>query len=379
MNLTNAPAGSTRLRHVWLIQMFIVLAVPAVMALCAITIDLCRNSHGLRQYVPGRLTAWEKVVMPKLRTADQAGAGAADRGVALVRAFFAERKDRARVFAEEVLSLRGKWVFMKAKLPFADHDAHRRYLRDRFEEMVVSGPELKELIQSVVKGYVSELQGLENDLLVSLRADLSDSDLAGLQAGVVLRTDEAFRREYARSLEHAAGVVARDLPVQVGREALTWVSADIATNITMSLATAVAERLGLSAGVLGTGAASAAETLGVGIAAGFIVDALLDRILRAMGHDPTRDIADKVGEALDTFRDLLLDGDEQAVSTYRKLREMQDEDLFGFVRSECRRAADKVETGGYLGLRKELQRLRDSRGLLRQEALKKLILEGEQS
>ena len=269
--------------------------------------------------------------------------------------------------------------FVKAKLPFTDHDGHERDLHDRFEEMVVSGPELKELIQSVVSRYVSELQGLENDLLVSLRADLSDSELAGLQAGAVLKTDEAFRREYARSLERVAGVVAGDLPVQVGREALTWVSADIATNVTASLATALAERLGISAGVLGTGAASGVATLGVGIAAGFVVDAVLDRVLRAMGHDPAGDIAQKIGEALDTFQDLLLDGDKEAVSTYQKLREMQDSDFFAFVRSECRRAADKVETGGYLGLRKELKRLHDSRVLLRREALKKLILEGEQS
>ena len=74
---------------------------------------------------------------------------------------------------------------------------------------------------------------------------------------------------------------------------------------------------------------------------------------------------------------MLLDGDKEAVSTYQKLREMQDSDFFAFVRSECRRAADKVETGGYLGLRKELKRLHDSRVLLRREALKKLILEGE--
>ena len=218
------------------------------------------------------------------------GRQAADRDAALVTRFFAERKERARAFAEEVLSLRGKWEFVKAKLPFTDHDGHERDLHDRFEEMVVSGPELKELIQSVVSRYVSELQGLENDLLVSLRADLSDSELAGLQAGAVLKTDEAFRRN-ARSLERVAGVVAGDLPVQVGREALTWVSADIATNVTASLATALAERLGISAGVLGTGAASGVATLGVGIAAGFVVDAVLDRVLRAMGHDPRRRIS----------------------------------------------------------------------------------------
>jgi hypothetical protein len=159
---------------------------------------------------------------------------------------------------------------------------------------------------------------------------------------------------------------------------VTWVGADIATNITVSLATALAERLGVSAGILGTGAASGAATLGIGIAAGFVLDALLDRILKACGHDPVCAVALEVDETLDMIEDLLLDGDRQAVPTYETLRRLQNDDLFPFVRNECRRAADRMETGGYLGLDHDFKRLREARSRLREEALKKLILEGGQ-
>jgi hypothetical protein len=374
LHVSNWPANWRR----WRIQLLIALGIlvgVAIYAACTLLFGTDRQPH----YAPARVNAWQKVVTPQLKAAEEAGKQAGDQRAALVKAFFSERKDRARAFAEEVLSLRGKWEFVKSKLPLTDPEGHRRYLRDRFDGMVVSGSELQELIQSVVNGYVNELLGIENNLIVRIRADLSDSDLARLETSAILRTDEAFRQEYARTLQQVTAVVARDLKVQVGREAASWIGADVAANITLCLATALAERLGVSAGVLGTGAVSGVATLGIGIAAGFLVDAVLDQFLRAIGHDPAGDIANKVCQALDTFQGLLLDGDPKAVSTYRTLRKMQQDDPVELVREGCRRAADKIETGGCLGLRNELKRLRETRARLREEALKKLILEGGQS
>lgn len=364
-------------RRSWRVQLLIAAAALAGMAGFAAFENVPARRSTRPQYAPARVNAWEKIA-PRLRTADLVGVGMASRRRECVRAFFTERKRRTREFGEAVLSLSGKWEFVKSKLPFTDGNGHREFLRQRFEEIVVSGPELQELIQSVVAGYVAELQGIENDLLVQIRADLSDSDLALFETGAMLRTDEAFRKEYARSLEEVAAVVRRDVMIQVGREAVTWVGADIAANITLSLATALAERLGVSAGILGTGAASGAATLGVGVAAGFVLDALLDWVLKACGHDPAGDIAGKVDRALDMFQGLLLDGDQQAARTYQTLRRLQNDDPFPFVRDECRRAADAMDAGGYLGLGHELKRLQETRSRLREEALRKLILEGGQ-
>ncbi len=227
-------------------------------------------------------------------------------------------------------------------------------------------------------GYLSELQGIENDLLVQIRADLKDSELAHVESAAMLRTDDAFRKEYAHSLELVAAAVSRDMVVQVGREAVTWVAADITANITISLAAGFAERLGISAGILGTGAASGAATLGVGIAAGFVLDALLDSVMHAWGYDPAGDIARKIDGTLDLFQAMLLHGDPRTVQTFQKLRRLQSGDPNPSVRDECARSADRIEKSGCLGLGYELERLRGSRSRLCETALKKLILEGGQ-
>jgi hypothetical protein len=363
-------------RRGWRTQVLIALGTLAGIAAYNAIKSLPASSP--RHYAPARLEAWEKIA-PRLHAADLAGQEAANRHRERVLAFFAERKQNSRDFGEAVLSLGGKWAFVKSKLPFTDSDGHREFLRQRFGQIVLSGPELQELIQTVVAGYISELTGIENDLLVQIRADLSDSELARVETGAIMRTDEAFKREFAKSLDQVAAVVGHDVVVQVGRDTVNWVGADIATNITISLGTALAERLGISGGILGSGAASGVATLGIGLAASVVIDAVLDQVLKACGHDPAGDIAAKVDEALDLLQAMLLDGDPQALKTYETLRRLQEHDLFPFVRTECRQAADRMETGGYLGLDREFKRLKEARCGLRTEALRKLILEGVQS
>jgi hypothetical protein len=311
---------------------------------CLMGIILYAVMRNSSPYPPERMAAWEKIT-PRLQAAHQAGERTAQQHSDLVHQFFAERSKRATAFAEEVLSLGGKWEYVKSAVGISDADAHRRYLHERFEEMVISASELEDLLHSVVTGCVQDLQGIENDLLVQIRADLGNSDLAQTPGGTMLQTEEAFRQQYGRSLEQVAVLVGQDVTVQVAREAASMVAGDIATTLAVSLMTACAERLGISAGVLGTGMASGAATLGLGIAASFLVDALLDQMLAWAGYDPTGNIAQKVCETLKRCEDLLLEGDPNGAA-------------------------------GNVGLRRELQRLHESRYQLREKALKALILEG---
>lgn len=311
---------------------------------CLVGIILYAVIRNWSAYAPERVAAWEKIT-PRLQAAHQAGERTAQLHSDFVHQFFAERSKRATAFAEEVLSLSGKWEYVKSTVGISDADAHRRYLHARFEEMVVSAAQLEELLRTVVASCVQDLQGIENDLLVQIRADLGDSDLAQAPGGMMLRTEDVFRQQYARTLEQVEILVGQDVNVQVVREAGSWVASDIAATLTISLMAACAERLGISAGVLGTGMASGAATLGLGIAAGFLVDALLDQMLAWCGYDPTGNIAQKVCETLKRFEDLLLEGDPSS-------------------------------EGGNVGLRRELQRLHEGRSQLREKALKALILEG---
>ncbi len=135
-------------------------------------------------------------------------------------------------------------------------------------------------MQSVVAGYLTELEGEENAMLVAIRADLSDQDLPALRALTALRSDDAFKSEYRKMVQQVVPAVSRDLKITVGREAVVWVGSEVAAAVTVRIASAVAIRLDVSGSILGSGAAAGAATLGIGLVVGFIVDGAVDWIMR---------------------------------------------------------------------------------------------------
>ena len=324
---------------------------------------------------PTRVQAWNKIAS-RLRQAERNDSDPGAQHLQYVKDFFADKRERSRAFAEDVLGWAGKWQFVKGKLWRDDGKGHQVFMRQAFERHFFTARDLQELMQSVITAHLSELEGEESALLVAIRADLSDQDLPALRALSALKSDEAFRDEYRKMLDRVVPIVSRDMKVTIGREAVVWIGSDIAAAVTVRIASAVAVRLGVSGGILGTGAASGAATLGVGIAVGFVVDGAADWIMRQAGYDPAGEIAGKVSGTLMGIENMLLDGDPDAHRTYQKLLRLQDSDSVYFVRDECRRAANSIDAGGALGLRHELNRLRKLRMRLCEAALKKLVLEG---
>ena len=323
---------------------------------------------------PVRMRAWDKV-SSRLR-AQQNSSDPAELQLQRIRDFFADKQQRTRDFADDVLGWSGKWHFVKGKIFRDDGKAHQLFMRQAFERHFFTAGDLQGLMQSVVAAHLSELEGQENALLVAIRADLSEQDLPALRELSAMKSDENFQREYRRLLDQVVPIVSRDMKVTIGREAVVWVASDIAAAVTVRIASAVAVRLGVSGGILGTGAASGVATLGVGVAVGFVVDGAADWIMRQAGYDPSGEIAGKVSVTLTGIEKMLLDGDPEARSVYQKLLRLQDSDPVFFVRDECRRAANSINAGGALGLRHELNRLRQLRTRLCEAALKKLVLEG---
>jgi len=291
---------------------------------------------------PVRQAAWDKIA-PRLSSAEQTSLQAGDKYAERVRSFFADRKLAARAFAEEVFSLSGKWAFVESKLPWAEADGHKRFLRESFERHLFKGKDIQDLIESAIRGYVSELEGIESAMLVDIRADLSEGELAPSDLLPALSSDESFQRAYAQMAERVLPVVQLYMGVTVAREVSSFIATDIASNISLRILTAVTARLGLSGGILGSGAALSVETLGVGLVAALLVDKLIDFVMHKAGYDPEGDVANKVCEALDKVEAMLLDGELES---------------------------------GTLGLRGELLKLQQARSRLCNEALKKLVLEG---
>jgi hypothetical protein len=162
---------------------------------------------------PVRLEAWSKVE-PRLRQMDEETKTEVHASTEQVKKFFAERKEHARSFAADVLSLRGKWAYVTG---YFQEGNHERYLEECFEKHIFGSAELKAMIESAVSRYVSEIQGRENQLLVAIRADLEGSELAGPNYLPSLGSDADFRREYDAMLQKVLPVIQKDLGVTVTR------------------------------------------------------------------------------------------------------------------------------------------------------------------
>jgi hypothetical protein len=318
--------------------------------------------------------AWEKI-KPHLSAAHENADNARDEASNRVLMFFVNRLDKTRAFAEEAFSLRSKWELVKSQV--GDPSGHQRFLRERFEAVVFSRKELAGVLESAVEEYVQKLRGIENDLLIKVRADLSDDQLSSLRANLSFRSDELFAKEYANSLQRVTGGVARDLGVQIGRETVTWVGADIAASIAISIATEVAPRLGLSAAVLGTGLTSTVATLGIGLVAGIVIDALIDCLLKDSGYDPERDLAEDTEIAIWQFTDVMLFGialePRPTTSKMKRIQQYYKREVQRWMEWKRRNPNAK----GNCGLRWELSQFADRRERLRNAALWQMISKGD--
>jgi hypothetical protein len=325
---------------------------------------------------PEARAALEKIA-PHQKAAEKAALAAVTKACDRADDFFRQRRERAHAFAEEALSLRSKWEYLKGAAGAGD--GHRHFLHTLFEEKVFSQKELADLLTSVVEEYLQALRGIENDLLVAIRADLDDSALPELRAAAWTKTDQLFQAEYTEALKQVTGTVSRDMAVLIGREAVAWVAADVAGSIATSLAVSVAQRIGLSATVMGSGVAAGAATLGLSLVAGCIIDALLDWVIQAMGYDPVEEVRDQIDLLFQEFQGVLIFGDAYEPPIYlspfpdarseRRLEKMFER----WKRLERNRKDRAVECKGFF---RELAAVYEARAKLRDAALRDLIVKG---
>jgi hypothetical protein len=328
--------------------------------------------HFWPHYDPVRLKAWNKVE-PRIQQTDEATKKEVDTSTELVDKFFDERSNHAYDFATEVLSLSGKWAFVKG---YFQEGTHELYLEECFEKHIFSSDELKTVIESAVSRYVSEIQGQENQLLVAIRADLEGSDLAGPTYLPALANEAEFRRAYEAMLQEVMPILKRDLGISVTREIASFVGSEIAAALVIEIGTSLATELGISGGILGAGAYSGAFTFGVGLVAGILVDMTLDWVIRQAGYDPEREIASKVEASLQHIRSIILNGDRKTVEQYNNAKFYSTWSLSAADREASWAEAQRVGSAGGLGLRHQLNHINELRSKLRDETLKGLILKG---
>ncbi len=264
-----------------------------------------------------------------------------------VKQYLSQRQKGADGFAGEVLSWSGKWELVKDQLGAGDH---RRYVAEMFDQHLFTAADVKAVVLAAIKGYLTDLDGLENNLLVQLRADLGDGEVGRLPAGEHFKSDEAFRAfmisassvfpyssehfksdeafraEYRRLTATLLPEMADNLKFTVGREVLAFIAMDVGTQVSLDVGAGVAAELGLDATILSSGVVGGITTLGVGLVVGLVVDAIVDWVLQELGYDPEAVIARQVRESVDRLADRLIDGDVTVQREYGQLLEKASSD-----------------------------------------------------
>lgn len=314
-------------------------------------------------------------MQPLLAQADRRAAQLLDKHLASIHAFLDERKAGSKAFAERMLSIRGKWEVAKSLV--CDKSDYTEFLNEAFAEHLFRMDDLKKVVDAAVRSYLAELEAIDDELLVRLRADLADGDMPRI-ALPQLRSEEALRSHYHELRQRVAQDMRTDLAVVAGRELFSQTAGNIATNLTMQVGAALAARLGISTTILAVGAESAWETFFVGLAVSFVLDAVIDRIIKAAGYDAQQKIADRVEEILNDLGRSITDGDAKARARLEQLKTIQRDNPDEKARAECADAIRSIEAGTQLhGLRHELTRISAARASLRKETLRRLIQESK--
>jgi hypothetical protein len=323
-----------------------------------------------------RRQAWDKIAR-HLAPADAASLAAIDKSLVPIDVFFAEHQDGARAFAESVLGLRGKWKYVKTRgFLGGDTEDHLAFIDERFRQHVFDPAELTSIVESSIADYVRAVQGIENKLLVTCRADLSDLDPRIDSAIPGLANQHDFAKSYEAILQGVVKDVARasaaDAAVFVG----SLVAAEITQQLTMRLGQAIATRMGVSAGVLGAGATGGTVSAGLTIGLAVVIDLGIDRLMRLAGADAATKVAAKVDELVKDLHAFIIEGDPTAVEAYHKIRARAQSFPTARGRAKIETTLRAIEAKGDLGLRRMLLQLHYQRARLREAALRKLILEG---
>ena len=265
-----------------------------------------------------RKIAW-RIVTPRIEIAQEEAIKAVETRVQEVRAFFDERQKRIPAYADRVLSLRSKWVLGKSKLPGTDKEAHTKFLKEEFARIVFSEAELSQAVMGATENFVRDIEAIENALLVKIRADLQDTPEC---AAVLpdLKTDALFQSRFAKTTISLSGTASADLKVNIGR----LLGSEIAAVIAIRVGTAVATRLGVSAAILGTGAAAGPETLGVTVIAGILVDQIAGWVI-GWFYDPESEISKTLSAELKNLATLIVVGDEKTRGLKAELTQLSEQ------------------------------------------------------
>ncbi len=173
--------------------------------------------------------------------------------------FIDSKKPGAKPFSKEVVSLSGVWNAGKCQMPGTAPNCYEEYISDKFNEHIFSPDEFKDATIRSIKGGVHDIEGIENQLAVSLREVIDGRTLTAAEqplevANFKVAIESARRAANDGVIKEAGGLVAAEVFTQISTQVLI--------------------RLGVSVGIWTAAAGSSWWTLGGSVFLGLIANAL---------------------------------------------------------------------------------------------------------
>lgn len=250
----------------------------------------------------------EEIAGPHLRWAEKQSAQVLDEHLREIDAFFSQAKKNTPEFSERALSFSSKWRLVADHVPFTRGGRHDAFLRTQFEQHLFKPAELGAVIEQVVASYVAHLRSIEGEMLVKVRADVADFP----DTYLVAELDEAaLAARYDDALSHALAATGSGVRSDVATQVVSLIAGEVLTQ--------VAVKLGVSAGILGTGAASSWATFGIGAVVGLIVDQIVSWVWDWYA-DPVGSLAKQLNAKLAGLHRLIVDGADGVQGLRTRLR-----------------------------------------------------------
>lgn len=208
-------------------------------------------------------------------------------------------RNRVPEFSKSALSFSSKWRLALDYIPFTDGQRSPEFLNHAFQTQVLSPDDLEKAIFEVIESYLKEVRTAENQMLLDIRADLDDFPSVNFTEW---KDDAALQARFEHAVSIALASSTHDLQSSVSGQLVSLVAGEVLAQ--------VAVRMGVSAGILGAGAASGWATFGIGVVAGVIIDQIVTQVW-AFANDPQKELTLEIQKQIDSLQQLLCDGDEQ--------------------------------------------------------------------
>jgi hypothetical protein len=229
-------------------------------------------------------------------------------GYPFIDALFVRAFTQIHTYSETCLSWTSKWRFIRDRFPWNDGLGHERFLKQKFEEQLLSPSDLEQAIRQSVLERFAKVRDLENEMLLRMRADIADLPE---YATINTTSDEQLASEFQAALRSAAETVSEDLSSDIESQLVSLVAGEVLAQ--------VAVRLGVSAGVLGTGAASGWATFGIGLLAAIVVDQIVSRLWDYFAS-PELELSIELSKSLSQLKKLICEGDSETIGLDGQLR-----------------------------------------------------------